>query len=379
VSEEHAAAGVEDVDINEGLTSFQLLPKDKDGKPTITGEDLLDHMVQFLHTNTPLGEDVQISGHVEVEVSADQQKYILNPKSEHYTARELASSAVDEGAKKNLAKRKMDVIGNVKSHCGTLNNPERIEELKKKNELAASIAYTNRIRDDEKKKKADEKAEKFRKDAPEAARKLKAAGGDADKAKLTIKAMNSILVVYYLLDEAKGNKEAVRVALESEYKKNPNAIDVPVPNNNEGDNSNGGEGDDGGGDEQAPVDVAADNGPNSESEEDFEEGSEEEEEEVDEYREDLYGMRVAHRHVENSNRICYGTIEVSGPRPDDPTIHWRVRFDENDAAVHDMPDGIVLRDDEEDFILGDVEELIELYEEVKDDDPNPGKPTGTAE
>ena len=83
VSEEHAGAGAEEVDINEGLTSFQLVPKDKDGKPTITSDDLLDHMVQFLHTNTPLDEDVQVSRHVDVEISADQQKYILNPKSEH--------------------------------------------------------------------------------------------------------------------------------------------------------------------------------------------------------------------------------------------------------------------------------------------------------
>jgi len=185
--------------------------------------------------------------------------------------------------------------------------------------------------------------------------------------------MNSILVVYYLLDEVKGNKEAVRVALESEYKNNPNAIDG-APNNNDG--GSDGEGDDGGGNEQAPADASADNRSDSESEEDFEGGSEEEKEE-DTYREDLYGMRVAHRHIENRNRICYGSIEDSGYPKGKNAVHWTVRFDENDAAVHDMPDGSILRDDGEDFLLKDVEELMELYEEVKDGDPNPGKPSAT--
>jgi hypothetical protein len=54
-----------------------------------------------------------------------------------------------------------------------------------------------------------------------------------------------------------------------------------------------------------------------------------------------------------------------------------VRFDENDAAVHDMPDGSILRDDGEVFILEDVEEMMELYEELKDEDPNPGKPSSS--
>ena len=44
-------------------------------------------------------------------------------------------------------------------------------------------------------------------------------------------------------------------------------------------------------------------------------------------------------------------------------------FDEKDAAVHDDPGGGVTRDDLEDFSLQELEEMLELYEEVKDDDP----------
>lgn len=86
--------------------------------------------------------------------------------------------------------------------------------------------------------------------------------------------------------------------------------------------------------------------------------------EDDEY----YGLRVAHRHVENRARICYGTVEESGYRGN--VLHWTIRFDETDAAVHDGPDGVT-RDDLEDFNLRELEEMLELYEEVKDDDPNP--------
>ena len=51
-------------------------------------------------------------------------------------------------------------------------------------------------------------------------------------------------------------------------------------------------------------------------------------------------------------------------------LHWTVRFDEKDAAVHDDPGGGVIRDDLEDFNLRELEEMLELYEEVKEhDDP----------
>ena len=371
------STGVDAVDINDGLDSFQLVPKDGDGMSKLTGEALLDHMVRFLHTNTPLNEEVGMSEHVDVEVTADQQKYILNPKTEHYTARELASSAVGEGAKKKLAKRKMDVIGNIKSHCGTLNDEERIEELRKKSELAESLSFTSRMRNEAKKKKASDKAGEIKKLAPKAAKKLRDAG-DVDKINLTINEMNSILIVCYLLDEVKGRKDAVKKALRNEYNKNPGAIDNVAGNVSVNSDSD----DDDGSDDEAVVVVqrrsrrSRSTARSSSDEEDDDDDEEDEEEEDDEdeadYGEEHYQKRVAKYHVEDKAadggpRLCFGTVVNSGfPKrgPRKKFMHRRVEFDEDDAAVY----GPNERGNAEDLEYHELMDAFELYKEKEEDD-----------
>ena len=54
-------------------------------------------------------------------------------------------------------------------------------------------------------------------------------------------------------------------------------------------------------------------------------------------------------------------------------MNWTVTFDEHDAAVHKEPGYGVSRDDLEDFNLQELETIIELYEEEKDNDPSSGK------
>ena len=43
--------------------------------------------------------------------------------------------------------------------------------------------------------------------------------------------------------------------------------------------------------------------------------------------------------------------------------------------MHDEADGLVSRDGLEDFNLQELEKIVELYEEEKHGDPNPGKPS----
>ena len=50
------------------------------------------------------------------------------------------AGAGGQGAQKNLAKRKLDNIGDVKAYCGIQNDPERIRKLRAVGELAASIS-----------------------------------------------------------------------------------------------------------------------------------------------------------------------------------------------------------------------------------------------
>ena len=73
------------------------------------------------------------------------------------------------------------------------------------------------------------------------------------------------------------------------------------------------------------------------------------------YGEEYYGERVAKPHVLDTDRICYGTVEDSGYPEGKDELHWRIRFDEKDAAIHDTDDGVIEKDEYEDL---DFEELM---------------------
>ena len=123
----------------------------------------------------------------------------------------------------------------------------------------------------------------------------------------------------------------------------------------------------------AAATAAADSNGESEEEDREESSEDEDEDEEDAYHEEWYGLRVAHRHYYDQNRICFGTVETSGERIGTKVIHWRVAFDEDDAVV--PLDGSASEDNAEDFKLEEMERMFELYDEEKDDDPNPGKST----
>ena len=192
------------------------------------------------------GEAVAISDKLDVEVSSDQEKYILNPKVEHFTAREMAIAATCNGAKKKLPQRKHDCLGFVKSHCGSINSEDKIQELTKRSELACSLATINKRKGDEKKKKAADRIRNAEALAPAAAVKLQSINnGNYDK--LTVPEMKSILHVYYGKDQVKGKKAEIMAQLKRAYEDNPQAVSGTTAlshatnNNDANDDSTGGD------------------------------------------------------------------------------------------------------------------------------------------
>lgn len=117
-----------------------------------------------------------------------------------------------------------------------------------------------------------------------------------------------------------------------------------------------------------PVEASADNGGDVSNVGDGQEALEEDD--ID-YGEEYYGKRVAKCHVEDKDRLCFGTVERSGfPAYAPETMHWNVVFDEDDAAVYGPND----RGNMENLNYNELMDALELYEEMDDHDVK--KPSG---
>jgi hypothetical protein len=133
VAPEVAAAEAAVKPATHGLVNFELKPAG------MTGVQLLGHMTQFAR-RTSNSATLEPSVFLDVEMTATQ-RMILNPSARDLTCGALMADAGGSGASKNLAKRKLDSVGDTRAHCGVQNDPERIQKLmiKAAAELSSSI------------------------------------------------------------------------------------------------------------------------------------------------------------------------------------------------------------------------------------------------
>jgi hypothetical protein len=79
------------------------------------------------------------SSYLDVEMKTIQQQ-LLDPKPMDFMMHEIAKATTGEAAKQSMAKRKLDALGNVRAHCGVVNDPKRLKRLKEQLALADSLA-----------------------------------------------------------------------------------------------------------------------------------------------------------------------------------------------------------------------------------------------
>lgn len=109
------------INIKEGLHSLCLHPKQPDGTPVYTGKDLFEHLSKLLRRCTPRGQVLAPSSALNCEITAEQQQ-LLDPTAQDFAMQTIMSATIGEGAKKNLAKRKLDSLGNLRGACGWAND-----------------------------------------------------------------------------------------------------------------------------------------------------------------------------------------------------------------------------------------------------------------
>ena len=206
--------------VKHGLTSFELKPGG------LKGAALFDHMCGLARRTSPA--KLAPSAALNVEITATQQA-ILNPTQQDLTMRMLMLDAGGDGAKKKLAKRKLDVLGvTVKAHSCIANDPARTKRLKSALSLAASLAEIARVKASERDSKKSESTKALISAAPAAVEKLKNKGGDVTK--LTIKELTAIALVHYGKDVPKGADKKTAVAfIMPLIEKNPGALGEALP------------------------------------------------------------------------------------------------------------------------------------------------------
>ena len=191
-------------DVTTGLRSFQLHPKAADGSPLLSGQALLDHLINLARRSVPTGTDLVPRASLDVEYTQQQQR-LINPRNVDYAMHEIAKHAHGEHAKQAMAKRKLDNLGYIRGDCGLANNPERVARLKNQLHLTESLAAIAKEKDETKAANASLETAKLIELAPEAVKKLEEKGADLNK--ITMVDMCAIAFKYFNGATLKGNKQ----------------------------------------------------------------------------------------------------------------------------------------------------------------------------
>ena len=344
-----ARAGLAD-----GLTTFQLHPKDKEGKNIFIGEAHLGHLVAYRNQRVGANPNPALDlaiGHRQMECIA--------PTGTELTRSRIIADAGGEGAILKISARKLDTLGYIQGHCGHMTNPERMKRVRDHLALSSSVAAIQRAEQERAGKKREEDNQKLDDTAPAAARALFSVynvGDDLEavcnknKRKVTKAHLAALLRKVYqvTIQSNKGKPEHVK-CLAKEISNDDGAKlqsyydSLPVP-------AAGGDGDHD--DQIRSEEEGGDDGPD--------------------YGEEYYDKRVAKYHVEDTAedggpRLCFGTVIESGFPEDGPRkkfMHWKVEFDEDDAAVYNNGE----RGEVEDLDYNELMDAFELYEEWKEDD-----------
>ena len=204
-----------------GLSSFKLNPGG------MSGLELFEHQVAF-RQRTFGDEDQKISAHLDVSPRNKHQRDMMTSdfarKVQHNIMKEIGAS----GGTERLAQRKIDALGYIKSHSCFINDPQRMEKLKSKLELARSLERVKAIEDEEAVVNRKNEEGEHRKLLPEAIKMFKE-GAETKKfgKKFTKAAISAILLLCYNL-KVSGNKDPMMKALNEAYEKDLSKLEVPV-------------------------------------------------------------------------------------------------------------------------------------------------------
>jgi len=132
---------------------------------------MTNHAAQMTWNST---SSVGPSSYLDVEIT-DDQKELLCPSYKNVLMGYILYDVKGKGAKRKLAKRRLDVIsGNVASYAKCLNDPKRLKQIQEVNQITATVAEVTADMDkaklDQKNKALDKKkASKEKKEAKAAA------------------------------------------------------------------------------------------------------------------------------------------------------------------------------------------------------------------
>jgi hypothetical protein len=180
-------------DVADGLVTFQLHPS-RNGKKVFSGLDLFEHMVKRARCSVPEHVRHVPSAHLDIEYSTVQQE-LLNPTPQDYMMHAIMAQAHGAGAQQQLAKRKLDALGNLGGACGLANDGPRLQRLHAQLELANSLAEITKANANEAAAKKSQLTTELVGLAPEAILKLAEKGGEVDK--LTKNEIRSIAFVHF--------------------------------------------------------------------------------------------------------------------------------------------------------------------------------------
>jgi hypothetical protein len=175
-------------DASSGLKWFQLKP------PGMKGHKLLDHMfsqrqlsfkTRETHLYMPNSYLYIAIKHSNIEVL----KYMTAPE---LSKRAIIKDCAGNGARLNLAARKLNQTGYVQRHCGLVNTEVKVRNLKKSLQLSQSMATITNGQCSERAQQRFEKQLEYRTLAPVALEKLK--GKNVELNKIT---KNEILSIMY--------------------------------------------------------------------------------------------------------------------------------------------------------------------------------------
>ena len=219
------------VDVSDGLETFQLHPKAPDGTQKYTGQAKFDHLLKFARRSVKRDTPLTPSAYLDVEFTAAQTK-LLKPSAEDYTMAEIISTTHGAGAAKHMAKRKLNALGDIGGESGFANDEGKMKRLKNQLRLAVSVAEINRVTDNDKAADKSKKASALTAAAPAAVSKLRGLKADVEITArllgLTIAEMSAVAWTHFNATTLSGNKAAHAKTLGELITKQPTVLNIPV-------------------------------------------------------------------------------------------------------------------------------------------------------
>jgi len=165
-----------------GLTSFMLIPKTPQGESMIKDKaELFDHVVRYTRRTATETVALRPGNYLNVEMSEDQARIILNPTQRDYGLGAIMRSAGGSGGSISLPKRKLDAMAGIRGQSGIMNDKEHIRKMRAQLDLAQSLAAVKHAEVEAKRVKKDAAEAELFDSAPGAVAKLRSKGGDVSK------------------------------------------------------------------------------------------------------------------------------------------------------------------------------------------------------